>query len=532
MAPNSIHNWHSVDWKAVNKVVVRLRKRIFLASKWRKNKRIRQLQHLLIHSRSNLLYSIRKVTTTNKGSKTPGQDNTTYESPEEKLRLFQDLCAIDYTKYNPVPMKRIYIPKQDGRKRPLGIPTLKDRVLQMIMKNALEPEWEAKFESSSYGFRPCRGVNDAINRAFISLNKENCRKWVVDADIKGCFDNISHDYLLSEIKYFPGYRIVKEWLKAGIIHERAFFETEYGTPQGSIISPLLCNIALHGLEEEVGVKINPQGYTVTGGPSFIRYADDFIILCYTKNEAIAIKENLNNLLSKRGLVVAENKTRIAHICEGFDFLGFRLQIAPKDGYENKDVILKRDDDYEYSYQKTLMLIRPSDKSIDNFKSRVKAVFQEHYGSTAGKLILNLNPIIRGWATSKQNWHCNRTFHKLDHYLFNLCVRWMRRSHPNKPWYWLKAKYFTSKTSHGFNNKWVFWGELPNKKGAKSDPIRLELFQLKWFKPFNHIMVLNSANPDDPVYTRYFREFTQKRAMSRPITSIPSFDRMIVEEQDH
>ena len=446
-----LESWHDIDWKKGNGLVVKLRRRMSLASKQGKSKRLRKLQRLIVGSKSNILYSIRKVTS-NSGKDTPGIDYITYSTPKEKLEVFKELCSFDFKGYQSIPTKRIYVPKPDGRLRPIGIPTVKDRILQQIVKNALEPEWESKFESCSYGFRPSRGVNDAVNRIFVSINKPNCRPWVLDLDIKGCFDNISHGYLLDKLDHFPYIHMVEEWLRAGILHDGIFYDTNFGTPQGSIISPFLCNIALDGIEKEIGVKVSSKGYNKQGSRSLIRYADDMIILCYSKQDVIKAKNEIIIILDRRGLKVSELKTRELHICEGFDFVGFSFRIEPKDGFLREDVIYQAGEDFRYLYDKTLCLLRPSGKSIRNIRAKLKEVFTAGRGTKASSLIMKLNPIIRGWANSKINWHSNRTFHDLDHYVFTLCVRWMKRRHPNKGWKWLIATYFKHKNDPPFNNK--------------------------------------------------------------------------------
>lgn len=521
--------WFTINWKLVNREVVRLRKRIFVAFRNEEFRKMRSLQKLLVFSRSNILYSIRKITYINKGSNTPGIDEIKYRTPQERSDLYYDLKSTDFKTYKSIPVKRIYVPKPDGKLRPLGIPTIKDRVIQQCVKNVLEPEWEAQFETSSYGFRPSRAVNDAVNRLFVSLNKENCRTWIVDADIKGCFDNIDHNYIMKQIQFFPYRHLIYEWLKGGILDEGVFYDSEFGTPQGSVISPLLCNITLHGLEKEIGVEITSQGYVKTGGRSIVRYADDLIILTYTKSDARNALEKLSEALKKRGLEVANNKTRITHICDGFDFLGFNFQIVPRDGYTRKNVICKdADEQYIYEFSKTLILIKPSEKSVKKFKTKIKECFTRNIGKPAYTLIEELNPIIRGWANSKNAWMSNRTFHNLDNYLWQLCVRWCKRNHPNKSWHWIKDKYFKTKNTPGFNNKWVFHSIKSDKKLN----LDYELLQLKWFKKEEHIMIRNEASPLNPEYDEYFRNLNRMRCNKRNVSMLTTFDSQIASKQEY
>jgi RNA-directed DNA polymerase len=521
-------DWLQINWKSVNRELTSLRRRIFQACRMKKYKSLRSIQRLLFFSKSNILFSIRKVTSINSGSLTPGYDSLTYTTDETRAQLFKEIQSMDMNDYNPIPVKRIYVPKPDGRLRPIGIPTIKDRVIQQMTKNALEPEWETVFESGSYGFRPERSTNDAINRLYVSLSKENCRPWVVEGDIVGCFDNIDHSFLMGRLKWFPFKHLIEKWLNGGIIYDRVFFETQTGTPQGSIISPLLCNIAMHGMEKELGISYNSQGYVNSEGRSLVRYADDFVVLCHTKEDATLVTNELNKILAKRGLILNNMKTKISHICEGFDFLGFNIKIRPKDGYKIEDVLFKKDDDWVYIYCRTQLIISPSEKSINKFKSTLKNSFMLSYGSNAAVLINSVNPIIRGWANSKIHWHSNRTFHKLDHYIYNLCWRWMKRSHPTKSNGWLKSQYFRRKSERGFHNNWVFTANTTNKYG---EPIKLEMLQLKWFKPSRYTMIRLHDCPDDPFRTKYFRYLKRIRALKKRVSTLNRFDSDLAFQQD-
>lgn len=325
----------------------------------------------------------------------------------------------------------------------------------------------------SYGFRPnrCSAVNDAINRIYVTLAKANSRTWAVELDLEGCFDNIGHDAILSRCKHFPYINLIQQWLYAGILYESVFFNTETVTPQGAVLSALFCNIALQGVEAEAGVIYTDpiKQYVKQGGatPSLIVYADDGVGLCYTRSQAETLLETLRDSYKKRGLDISQVQTRIVHICQGFDFLGFNIKLLPRDGATNKQVILELDNgNWWFDYPQTSLTIAPSKKSIDKFKNTIKQAFKKCAGSNAATLINKVNPIIRGWANSKQCWHCNRTFHDLDSYIYNLCWRWMHRLHPNKPNKWLKETYYRHKTEllRGYNNKWVFSTTTTGRKG--------------------------------------------------------------------
>lgn len=467
-----IEDWHDVDWKLVNKGVTNLRYRIFISCKNKNFKKAKRLQKLMLKSNSNLLQSIRKVTQLNQGKHTPGMDDLIISTPKERLKLFYEMKSEGIYSWQPKPVVRVYIPKPDGRTRPLGIPTIKDRIWQNVVRNALEPEWECKFEDSSYGFRPSRSFNDALNRIYVATNKKT-RMWIVDADIKSCFDEIAHDPLLEKLKHFPACELIKKWLKAGIL-TNGIWQESLGTPQGGVISPLLCNIALHGMETDLKIKRSSQGFVV-GPRNFIRYADDFVILCTSYEEAKLALADVQSSLAKRGLVVAPNKTRIVHLVDGFDFLGFTIKLHVLDNMNPKNFFVKESTIegtncyLPFDTSKTLLLIKPSKKSIDNFKKSVKEVFTKYKQARTSLLIKELNPILRGWALSKNSWHSNRTFHKLDHYIFNLCWRWMHRVHPNKSNWWLKQRYYKHLQKYGIDNKWVF-----------TDPqTGIFLYQLKW-----------------------------------------------------
>jgi RNA-directed DNA polymerase len=524
----STFSWGLVPWRKVNSEVVSLRKRIFVASRLGNFKSLRSLQRLLIFSKANILSSIKKVTSVNKGRLTPGLDELVYPNPEEKAALFKEIWFLDLKTHKAVPVKRVFVPKPNGKLRPLGIPTITDRVLQQMLKNALEPEWEAHFESSSYGFRPARSVDDAINRIFLNTSKQNCRAWVVDADITGCFDNIDHNYLVEKIKHFPHVELIIKWLKSGVVDMNVFYETDTGTPQGSIISPLLANIALHGLEKELGIRVDKKGFVKHGDRSLVRYADDFIVLCYTKSDAEKARLQLADLLRERGLSLNEDKTRVCHITDGFDFLGFNIRVTPHDGFKKENVIIhKGSSNIIYDFDKTLLLIKPSSKSVASFKAKVKDIFKSKRGHNAFSLILELNPLIRGWANSKRAWHANRTFHFLDGYIFDQCWRWMHRTHPSKSNAWLKARYFKHKTDPGFDNKWVFH----NSGKVKDDVVDLELLQLKWFKIERHIMIKNLASPLDPTYDNYFKELSDIRSNFKTVSLLRKFDTAVARDQN-
>ncbi|MEP7288958.1 MAG: reverse transcriptase domain-containing protein [Chloroflexota bacterium] len=263
-------DWSSIDWKTANRHVRNLRQRIFWATQEGDWDKVQSLQRLMLRSLSNAADSVRRVTQVNAGKNTPGIDKVTVKTPETRSKLPQEIVGL--TPWRAKPAKRVYIPKANGKSRPLGIPVIRDRALQAMVKNALEPSWEARFEASSYGFRPGRGAQDAIERIW-TVAKSKSKVWVVDADIKGCFDNINHEHLLATIGTFPAKALIHQWLKAGYVEMGILHETTTGTPQGGVISPLLANISLHGMETALGAQRRNKGHAATER-TVIRYADD------------------------------------------------------------------------------------------------------------------------------------------------------------------------------------------------------------------------------------------------------------------
>lgn len=482
--PETRCDWNTIPWRDANRLVRNLRQRIFRATEqgdWRK---VKSLQKLMLRSYANLVLSVRRVSQINQGKHTAGIDKLVVKTPEERGKLVDEIAQL--TPWRAKPVRRVYIPKANGKLRPLGIPVIRDRALQAIVKNALEPSWEARFERTSYGFRPGRSAQDAMTYIYCAMHLKN-KPYVVDADIAGAFDNIGHDYLLSAIADFPAKALVKQWLKAGYIDMGHYHDTEAGVPQGGVVSPLLANIALHGLEELF--DIHPTPNRKTANPYFMtRYADDFLVFCKTREDAQEAIERLQAWLAQRGLALSTEKTRITTIQEGFDFLGFTARVVPstlnKSGWK--------------------VLITPSVKSVQKLKDRLKQEWESLQGQNVATVIQRLNPIIRGWANYFRHQAAANTFKDLDNFMLYKEIRYAKRMHPNRSKAWWKAQYF-GQLEPDSHCQWVFGN--PQTK--------FRLLRFARFTISRHIMVQGTNSPDDPKLRAYWCQRERRKGHELP-----------------
>ncbi|WP_053191491.1 group II intron reverse transcriptase/maturase [Pseudomonas corrugata] len=461
-APSGVpQQWHDIDWCRVQRNVRVMQVRIAKACRENNWRRVKALQRMLTRSRSARYLAVRRVTE-NQGKRTAGVDRVLWDTPDAKWKAANGLKRHGY---KPRPLRRVFIPKSNGKERPLGIPTMTDRAMQALYLLALAPIAETKGDPNSYGFRIERCTADAMGQLFVCLSKKVSAQWVLEADIKSCFDNINHDWLIANVPMDKA--VLQKWLKAGVIHKGQLQATDAGTPQGGIISPTLANMVLDGLEVQL-----KQHLGVTKAKKLkinvVRYADDFVITGSSK-EVLEnqIKPWVEQFLAVRGLQLSPEKTHVVHIDQGFDFLGWSFR-----KYDGK------------------LLIKPSKKNVKAFYSKVKEVICTNKAVRQEDLIRMLNPMLRGWALYHQPVVAKKAYSRMDHQIFHALWRWAKRRHPRKALEWIGAKYFLSIKSR----KGVFSIETIDEKGAKRF---VELYSLASTPIERHKKVVGSYNPFDP-----------------------------------
>lgn len=432
-----MYGWKNVGWTKVERTVFKLQKRIFQAEQRGDVKLVRKLQKLLLKSYSAKLLATRRVTQDNQGKKTAGIDGVKALKPHQRLELAVNLKLGEEA----LPTRRVWIPKPGSEeKRPLGIPVIHDRARQALVKLALEPQWEARFEPNSYGFRPGRSSWDAITAIHTMINLK--AKYVLDADIAKCFDRIDHQALLDKLNTFPRLRRqIKAWLKAGVMEGLALTPTEEGTPQGGIVSPLLANIALHGMETMVNKAFKTYGNKGFYPPTLVRYADDLVIFHKDREVIEKCQQLLSDWLAKMGLELKPSKTRLTHTLEqtpegelGFNFLGFHIRQYPVGKYKSA----------KSSHRKTLgfkTIIKPSKEGIKRHYQKIKEVVDRHRSSKQLDLMVDLIPVIWGWAGYYRTVSSKKTFTVLDSRVYYKLYVWARRRHPLKSRSWVYQRYW-------------------------------------------------------------------------------------------
>lgn len=471
-SPTHSNTWSQINWQQMEQQVHRLQMRIAKAVQEGKHGKARALQWILTHSQSAKFLAVKRVTS-NTGCKTPGVDGILWKTPKEKTQAVQSLQRKGYQAQ---PLRRIYIPKKNGKQRPLGIPTMKDRAMQALHLLALEPIAEITADKHSYGFRPKRSAADAIGQNFLSLAKKYSAQWILEGDIKACFDGISHRWLLKHIPMDK--RTLEQWLNAGYMEKNTLFETEAGTPQGGIISPTLANMTLDGMAEVV-----KQATAKTEKVNFIRYADDFIITGISRDVLEKkVKPAIVQFLSERGLLLSEEKTLVTHIDQGFDFLGFNVR-----KYNGK------------------LLIKPSKKSVKTFMEGIRTVIKSNPTVKTESLIRLLNPKLRGWANYYRHVVSKAIFSRVDEAIFDSLCRWTRRRHPNKSAKWLRDTYFC----HPALKIWHFHARIKN---AENRLILLRLFMLAKVRIKRHVKLKADATPYDKAYFSYFEKRKQQQRL--------------------
>ena len=468
--------WSNIDWDKVERCVYRLQARIAKAIELGRYNKAKVLQRLLVKSHYAKLLAVKRVTES-RGSKTAGVDGVLWRCASVKYRASQ---ALNAQGYRTMPLRRIYIPKRNGKRRPLSIPTMKDRAMQALHLQGLIPVAEVTADPFSYGFRPERSTHDALQHCYIALAGKNRAKWVLEADIEGCFDNISHEWLLKNIPMDR--RVLKQWLKAGFVEKQSIEQTISGVPQGGVASPVLANMALDGLEKTIKASCG-KGKNV----NFVRYADDFIVTAATpellRDKIIPL---INEFLALRGLRLSPEKTKITHIDDGFDFLGFNIR------------------KYRGKY-----LSKPSKDSVKTCLREIKKVIQKGYGLKGSLLITLLNPKIKGWANYYRIGASKATYAKMDDQIYRMCMHWTLRKYNYQRRRKAAGRYFHRRT---VMRRWIFSDTNINKNGIK---VVVAIAKMMDVRIQRHIKIRSEANPFDPTFREYFQKRKQwKQSQSR------------------
>ena len=463
--------WDGMNWSKCETYVRKLQARIVKAQKEGRHNKVKTLQWMLTHSFYAKALAVKRVTS-NKGKNTSGVDKQLWDSPKRKYKAIGELRRRGY---HPQPLRRVHIKKKNGKLRPLGIPTMKDRAMQALYLMALEPIAETTGDRFSYGFRKKRRTMDAIRQIDSVLNRQHSPEWILEGDIKGCFDHISHDWLIENIPMDK--TILRKWLKCGAVFNGKLFPTEEGTPQGGIISPTLANMALDGLQPLLAERFKRRfiNYkTFHYKVNLIRYADDFIITGRDKelleNE---VKPMVIEFLKERGLTLSEEKTTITNIYDGFDFLGFNVRKFGKRLYTS-----------------------PSKDAQKRFRAKISDIVKGHKMCKQESLIRMLNPVITGWGNYYRYGASTNAFHGCDNHIYNLTKKWALRRHPKKRKSWVADKYWHEIRGR----KWTFAWKYETKS-KKVNYLTLKRLSDIHYTPYKQVK--GEANPFDPEYDDYF-----------------------------
>ena len=468
--------WEAIDWQKALAYVKKLQVRIVKAQKEGHYSKVKSLQWLLTHSFYAKALAVKRVTS-NQGKRTSGVDHELWLTPQAK---FNAISKLNRRGYHPQPLRRHYIRKKNGKMRPLGIPTMTDRAMQTLYKFSLEPIAETYADPNSYGFRIGRSTHDAIEQCFTDLNKGKSPEWILEGDIKGCFDHISHQWLLENVPMDT--QILEKWLKCGFVETGKLFPTDEGTPQGGTISPTLMNMTLDGLErllqERLPTRQKVNGRTHFNKLNFVRYADDFIITGespeFLRDKVLPI---VKEFLTERGLQLSEEKTVITHIEDGFDFLGKNIR-----KYNGK------------------LLIKPSKTSVKSFLAKVRSIIKGNKSTKQETLIRKLNPVIRGWVNNQRYVVSSKVFSRVDYEIYKCLWQWAKRRHKKKSHKWIAQKYW----HHIGSRQWTFSVPYENQS-AEGEPLYCKLEYATDTKIIRFKKIVAEANPFDEYWTDYFEE---------------------------
>lgn len=462
--------WTDIDWPKCEATVRRLQARIVKAEKEGRHNKVKSLQWLLTRSFAARALAVRRVSR-NKGRQTPGIDGERWTSPTAR---FKAVLALKLRGYKPAPLRRVHIPKSNGKKRPLGIPTMKDRAMQALLLMALNPIAEARADLNSYGFRPWRSTHDAVKQLWTILARRTAPHYVLEADIKGCFDNISHQWLMDNIPMRKD--ILKGWLKAGFMEKGKLFPTKAGSPQGGIVSPTIANMTLDGLEAAISKvrKTHPGQWIHT-----IRYADDFVVTAKQKETLQqVILPIIEAFLAERGLSLSHEKTKVTHIYDGFDFLGQNFR-----KFNGK------------------LIVSPSKNNRKSFLRKIRTTIKRNKTTPQWALINILNPKIRGWANYHSGISASREYKRVDSEIWIALWRWATRRHPMKSRRWIKDRYFPRIG----RRKWNFSTRM-------KDDTQLTLYRAATTRIRRHIKIKAELNPYDPKWDEYLDQVTLRKLL--------------------